>query len=119
MKKLHLIAMGVLCLAGLALPVSAQNASLVGTARDAQQSVMPNVAITLANIDTGVAQVTKTDSEGNYEFPVVRPGNYSLRALQAGFKTFVQNSFALRVDERPRVDAVMEGSEERRVGKEC
>src|SRR5450759_2002462 len=111
MKQLHLIAMGVLCLAGLALPVSAQNASLVGTARDAQQSVMPNVAITLANIDTGVAQVTKTDGEGNYEFPVVRPGNYSLRALQAGFKTFVQNSFALRVDERSRIDAVMEVGE--------
>jgi len=111
MKQLHRIAIGVLCLAGLALPVSAQNASLVGTARDAQQSVMPNVAITLANIDTGVAQVTKTDGEGNYEFPVVRPGNYSLRALQAGFKTFVQNSFALRVDERSRIDAVMEVGE--------
>jgi hypothetical protein len=111
MKQLHRIAIGVLCLAGLALPVSAQNASLVGTARDAQQSVMPNVAITLTNIDTGVAQGTKTDSEGNFEFQVVRPGNYSLKAQQAGFKTFVQNSFAVRVDERSRVDATLEVGE--------
>src|ERR1035438_1862435 len=75
MKHSHLIiAAGVLYLVCLALPVSAQNASLVGTARDAQQSVMPNVAITLTNIQTGVSQTTKTDIEGNYEFPVVRPG---------------------------------------------
>src|ERR1019366_3959807 len=111
MKQLHRIAIGVLCLAGLSLPVSAQNASLVGTARDAQQSVMPNVAITLTNVDTGVVQGTKTDSEGNYEFQVVRPGNYSLKAQQAGFKTFVQNSFAVRVDERSRVDATLEVGE--------
>jgi hypothetical protein len=106
-----LIAVAVVCLIGLANPAAAQNASLVGTARDAQQSVMPNVAITLTNIDNGVAQSTKTDSEGNYEFPVVRPGNYSLRAQQAGFQTFMQSSFALRVDERSRVDAVMQVGE--------
>jgi hypothetical protein len=110
-KQLQVIAIGVLCLAGLALPVSAQNASLVGTVRDAQQSVMPNVAITLTNIQTGVSQTTKTDGEGNYEFPVVRPGDYSLKALQAGFKAFVQNAFSLRVDERSRVDAIMQVGE--------
>src|SRR5664279_4902206 len=111
MKHLHLIAVGVLYLVCLAWPVSAQNASLVGTARDAQQSVMPNVAITLTNIQTGVSQITKTDIEGNYEFPVVRPGDYSLKAQQAGFKTFLQTSFALRVDERSRVDADMQVGE--------
>ena len=106
MKHLYLFAAAALCLAGSSLPASAQNASLVGTARDPQQSAMPNVAITLTNSQTGVSQATKTDTEGNYEFPVVRPGNYSLKAEQAGFKTFVQNSFSLSVDERARVDAV-------------
>ena len=70
---------------------------------------MPNVAITLTNIQTGVSQATKTDSEGNYEFPVVRPGNYSLKAQQTGFQTFVQSSFTVSVDERARVDAVDAG----------
>ena len=111
MKHLQLFAVAALCLAGSALPALGQNASLVGTARDAQQSAMPNVAITLTNSQTGVSQATKTDSEGNYEFPVVRPGSYSLKAEQAGFKTFVQNSFSLSVDERARVDAVMQVGE--------
>src|ERR1035438_786357 len=103
--------MGVLYLGPLALPVAAQNAALVGTARDAQQSVMPNVVITLTNMETGVSQSTRTDTEGNYEFQVVRPGSYSLKAQQAGFQTFVENSFVLRVDERARVDAVMQVGE--------
>ncbi len=111
MRHLHSIAAGVVCLMSMVLPLAAQNASLVGTARDTQQSVMPNVAITLTNIQTGVSQTTKTDAEGNYEFPVVRPGNYSLKAQQAGFQTFVQNSFALNVDERTRVDAAMQVGE--------
>jgi hypothetical protein len=54
-KYLHLIALGVLYLGSLALSVAAQNAALVGTARDAQQSVMPNVVITLTNMETGVS----------------------------------------------------------------
>ncbi len=111
MRLLHWISMGVLYLVCLALPASAQNASVVGTAKDAQHSLMPNVSVTLTNIQTGVSQTTKTDSEGNYEFQVVRPGEYSLKAQQAGFKTFVQNSFALRVDERSRVDADMQVGE--------
>jgi hypothetical protein len=110
-KHLHLIALGVLYLGSLALPVAAQNAALVGTARDAQQSVMPNVVITLTNMETGVSQSTRTDTEGNYEFQVVRPGSYSLKAQQAGFQTFLENSFGLRVDERARVDSVMQVGE--------
>src|SRR5438445_6001864 len=101
----------VLCLLGIAMPLAAQNASLVGTVRDPQQSVMPNVAVTLTNNQTGVAQNTKTDSEGNYEFPVVRPGNYSLKAQQPGFQTFVRNAFPVNVDERARVDVAMQVGE--------
>src|ERR1035437_2248565 len=81
-----------------AVPLAAQNAALVGTVTDPQQSAMPNVTVTLTNIGTGVSQTTKTDTTGNYEFLFVKPGDYSLKAEQAGFKTFVQSSFALAVD---------------------
>jgi len=64
MRRLESLVWSALAVACLAVPALAQNASLVGTARDAQQSVMPNVAITLTNTDTGVSQSTKTDAEG-------------------------------------------------------
>ena len=103
--------MGALYLGSLALPVLAQNVALVGTARDAQQSAMPNVVITLTNMETGVSQSTRTDTEGNYEFQVVRPGSYSLKAQQAGFQTFVQNSFVLRVDSIAKNNTIKERAE--------
>src|ERR1035441_5783174 len=85
-----------------AVPLAAQNAALVGTVTDPQQSAMPGVTVTLTNVETGVSQTAKTDTAGKYEFLFVKPGNYSLKAEQTGFKTFLQTSFTLAVDQRER-----------------
>src|SRR6266481_2927358 len=99
----------VLCLLfALALPLAAQNASLVGTIKDQQDAAIPNVTVTLTSVDTGVVMTTKTDAAGYYEFPFVRPGNYTVKAEQTGFKTFVQGSFPLAVGERGSVNPVMQ-----------
>jgi hypothetical protein len=92
----------------LSLPLAAQNAALVGTARDSSGAVIPNATVTLTNRDTNVGQVAQSDSSGNYEFPFVKPGNYSMKVEQKGFKTFVQNDITLEVSQRARVDAAME-----------
>src|SRR2546426_537630 len=101
-----LFSVAVLCL--MALPLAAQNASLAGTARDPQQAAMPGVTITLTNLDTGVALTTETDATGNYEFPFVKPGRYSLKAEQKGFQTFLESQLALAVAERVRLDPAMQ-----------
>ncbi len=92
----------------LALPLAAQNASLVGTVKDQQDAAMPNVTVTLTSVDTGVSLTTRTDAAGVYEFPFVKPGNYTLKAEQTGFKTFKQSSFPLAVGERGSVNPVMQ-----------
>src|SRR5258706_6280706 len=92
----------------LALPLAAQNASLVGTVKDQQDAAMPNVTVTLTSVDTGVSLTTRTDGAGVYEFPFVKPGNYTLKAEQTGFKTFKQSSFPLAVGERGSVNPVMQ-----------
>src|SRR6266496_1344965 len=64
--------------------------------------------MTLTSQDTGVSQTTVADTGGNYEFPTVRPGTYRLKAAQKGFQTFTQNGIVLAVDDRSRVDPVLQ-----------
>jgi len=89
-------------------PLLAQNAALTGTVKDAKDAAIPGASLSITNNETGVALSTKSDSVGNYEFPFVKPGSYTLRAEQGGFKTFVQNSLTLAVAERSRLDPVMQ-----------
>jgi Carboxypeptidase regulatory-like domain len=91
-----------------ALPLLAQNASLVGTVKDQQGGVIPNVAIALTSTNTGVTQTISSDGSGNFEFPAVRPDTYKMKAEQKGFQTYTQTGIALAVDERRRLDIVMQ-----------
>src|SRR6267142_1768660 len=107
MRKKHTICLAIVCLWLGAIPALAQNASLVGTVRDSQQAIIPGAKVTLQNTDTGVELTTISDELGNYEFPTVRPGNYSVKVELRGFQTFVQAPVVLAVSQRSRVDAVL------------
>jgi hypothetical protein len=107
-RRMFAVYGAVVFLVLLALPLTAQNASLVGTVKDQQGGAMPNVAVTLTSTGTGLKQTTRTDTGGNYEFPTVKPGTYEVRAEQAGFRTFVSSGIVLAVDARLRVDPVMQ-----------
>ncbi|MFN7923286.1 MAG: carboxypeptidase regulatory-like domain-containing protein [Bryobacteraceae bacterium] len=89
----------------------AQNASLVGTVKDTQDAIIPNARVTLTNTGTQITQTSESGAEGNFEFPFLRPGSYSLKVERTGFKTFVRNQIDLAVDQRGRVDAVLEVGE--------
>ncbi len=107
MNKLWGFALGFALLSG-SLPLAAQNAALVGAVQDAQEAAIANATVTLANLDTGVSQSTTSNDSGLYEFPRVRPGRYSLKVEQAGFKTFLQSPIVLEVEQRARADARLE-----------
>jgi hypothetical protein len=107
MRKPYLICLAaVLCLVGV-IPALAQNAALVGTVRDSQQGIIAGAMVTVTNVDTGASTVTHTDELGNYEFPTLRPGRYSVRTEQPGFKSFVE-TVTLVVEQRARVDATLQ-----------
>ncbi len=85
----------------------AQSSALTGTVKDAQDASISGATVTLTNELTKVAQTTQSDDAGNYEFPVVRAGSYSLRIEKTGFKTFLQKDVVLAVTQRGRVDAAL------------
>jgi hypothetical protein len=90
------------------LPLAAQNASVTGTVTDPQQSPIPNVSVTLTNVDTGIAVRAHTDGEGNYEFTFVRPGNYVVKVEHSGFRAVQRGPIKLDLDERARLNVGLE-----------
>ncbi len=104
----------VLCL-GMALcvpsaPVAAQTvgASLSGTVQDATGAVIPGVELTLINEGTGAVSTFVSDEAGRFSFQNLAPGSYELRASLPGFKEYVQSGIQLRINQKARLDVVME-----------
>jgi len=109
MRRGHFISLVLGILFG-ATTAFAQNAALVGNVRDAQQAVIPGAAVTLTNSDTGASLIGNSNEMGAFEFATVRPGNYTLKVEQPGFRAFTQ-SLVLAVGQRGRVDVVLQVGE--------
>ena len=98
---------GVLLALGLAANLVAQVAgrgSLSGLVTDSSGAAIAGAAVTLTNIDTGVAMSGRTSTGGLYSFLSLVPGNYQLKVEQPGFKTAVQNKITIAVDAEQRVN---------------
>ena len=72
----------------LAAPAAAQTdtASIVGTVSDDSGGVLPGVTVTATQDDTGIVATAVTNSSGQYVFPGLRVGRYSVAAELQGFK---------------------------------
>jgi Carboxypeptidase regulatory-like domain len=70
--------------------------SVLGTVRDANGGVVTGAKITLTNTATGITATATTDSNGNYEFPTVTIGVYTISAEQPGFSRAVANNVAVK-----------------------
>jgi len=71
--------------------------NIQGTVADATGAVIPQTAVTLTSATTQVTHVTRTDSAGNYVFPNVEPGTYSVSAASSGFQTYTSSGNVLEV----------------------
>jgi carboxypeptidase family protein len=101
MKWLLLLSAFVLLGAFQAL---AQEATIVGTVTDPSGAAVPNVNITITNVDTGLVTQFTTNDVGQYVAPHLQIGHYKVRAQGANFKVAEQNDLVLAVADRRRVD---------------
>ena len=69
-----------------------------GLVTDPTGAVLPNVAVTISNVQTGVVTTTKTNGSGLYDVPSLLPGQYTVRFRAAGFEDFVHQGIALEVE---------------------
>src|SRR5262245_49450623 len=80
---------------------------LRGTVKD-PQGVIPGATVALVNQETGVARETVTNEAGEYSFPGVTPGIYTIRAAVTGFKTFERKDARIATQQFLTLDIVLE-----------
>lgn len=86
----------------------ATTGSVLGTVHDSSGAVVPGATVTIADVNKGTKKVVRTDSTGNYSFPSLIPGTYSLTVEMAGFKRSVQSNFQLDIDQKADLDFTLE-----------
>lgn len=85
----------------------AVNGAIEGTIVDTSGAVMPGVAVTVTNTDTGAERTVTTNDHGLYRAPLLPLGPYRVAAELQGFKKFEQQGIVLAAGETAVVNITM------------
>ena len=94
----------------MALSLSAQTSStaVVGTVSDPSGAVISGAKVTLLHTETGIKRNDLTTDTGDYNFPLVNPGLYSITVSAPGFKVATRSGVQVELDQKARVDFNLE-----------
>src|SRR6185436_17346768 len=82
-------------------------AQMNGRVTDPSGAVLPGVAITATQTDTGATRTVVTDDRGAYALPNLPTGPYRLESMLSGFRTYVQTGIVLQVAGTPVINIVL------------
>jgi hypothetical protein len=68
-----------------ALAQGETTSAIVGQVTDATSAAIPRATVTITNRENALQRSSKTDEEGRFNFPQLKPGTYSVRAEAEGF----------------------------------
>ena len=103
MLRYILLAGVVLC----ALHAQVERGTISGIVHDATAAVVPNAAVTVKNVNTGIVVSVSSSQAGEYVAPNLIPGEYTVTVTQAGFNTTNVTGIVLHVDERLVADVTL------------
>src|SRR5262249_5025270 len=85
--------------------------TVLGTVTDSSGAVVPNVEVKLNNLATGIISQRVTNAQGQYVFPEVPPGAYTLTLQKAGFRTSTLHNVTVQVNKSFTADVQMDVGE--------
>ena len=85
----------------------AVNATVVGTVTDQTGGVIVSAKVVITETNTGASRTANTNDSGNYSFPNLPPGTYSVTVAQAGFKKVTHTGVDVLVDTTTRADFIL------------
>ena len=100
----------MLAIACAAVPAFGQAVSgtILGTVIDATGAVRPGAKVTAVNEGTGLSRETTTDANGEYTFPSLPTGHYTLTAEVTGFRTLAMSNIEVGVDQHVKIELKLE-----------
>jgi hypothetical protein len=109
MKSMLRCSLPLLCftfLLGFVTPSQAQTlyGTIVGTATDASNAVIPGATVTAKSKETGVSRSAITNAEGGFNISTIQGGIYDIEIRKDGFRVSRQSGVEITANTVTRVD---------------
>src|SRR4051812_16100928 len=98
----------VLSFGAVFLAAQTTSTEVLGTVTDSSGAVVPDAKVTLLRIETGERRVGATDESGNYSFPLIEQGDYTVSVEKQGFKTQVRTEIHVEYQQKARVNVALD-----------
>jgi len=80
---------------------------VTGQITDSSGAAVPDAAVTLKNTATDAVRQTVSTASGDYSFPSLPPGTYSIAAEKQGFKKSESSNITVQVQQTVRLDLTL------------
>ncbi len=98
----------VLALFASTLRAQTTATEILGLVKDSSGALVAGAQITVTRVSTGVRTTKTTNAAGEFTFPLLEIGVYTVRAEMAGFKAQNVTDLKLETAQKARVDFVLE-----------
>jgi len=87
---------------------SQTTSAIVGQVTDATGAAIPGATVTITNDATGLRRAGKTDGAGEFNFPLLQPGSYSVGVEAEGFEPQTNGNVASGLGQKQTVNFRLE-----------
>jgi hypothetical protein len=82
--------------------------TIVGTVTDQSGAAIGGATVSAINQGTAEARTVQADDGGNFSFPGLPVGNYTIKVEKSGFQSFVPKNIVLQVDQSVTVSVLLQ-----------
>lgn len=81
-----------------ALSAQTTSTSIIGTVTDSTGAVVPGARVTATQVETGVKREDTTSATGDFSFPLLDVGEYTVSVEKQGFRPVLRKGIMLQID---------------------
>ncbi|HXA52318.1 MAG TPA: TonB-dependent receptor [Candidatus Acidoferrum sp.] len=87
-----------------------RSGTITGSVKDATGAMIPNAEVTLVQVETNITAKSKTTDSGQFTFPYLAAGSYTVTIAAPGFAAFRETGLNVGTAQTVRVDAELKVS---------